>query len=358
MIVSYILFISTLAICVLVAFLSEKYNSKALSQIIILLFVFISGCRGPEVGLDTINYISIWDNLLAGQPVYVEPGFRWLIYSLQKISTNSSILFVVCSFIIYELIISRLWTFRTALSFPIAIAVLYMTSLMPSMNIMRQYCSVAIVFYVIKYLLNGEYIKYILGIVIASLIHYSSALALLYLPIVDMCNWNNLKTRRKILWLLLVTIAPIFSGLAFSFIETKYGLYFENRENNVGALTMLKIIFIMASFIVSKLWTKQTTNLGHKLTQSEMLLVKVSFIACLFGIAFESLSYFFPFMGRIALPFSLFGIVYWGILFKCTLKLRTRRLYFCALALLIGLPFLIAVLNNAYGVVPYYFSWS
>ena len=114
----------------------------------------------------------------------------------------------------------------------------------------------------------------------------------------------------------------------------------------------------MASFIVSKLWTKQTTNLGHKLTQSEMLLVKVSFIACLFGIAFESLSYFFPFMGRIALPFSLFGIVYWGILFKCTLKLRTRRLYFCALVLLIGLPFLIAVLNNAYGVVPYYFSWS
>lgn len=358
MIVSYILFISTLAICVLLAFLSEKYNSKTLSQIIILLFVFISGCRGPEVGLDTINYISIWDNLLTGQPVYVEPGFRWLIYSLQKISTNSSVLFVACSFIIYELIISRLWTFRTALSFPIAIAVLYMTSLMPSMNIMRQYCSVAIVFYVIKYLLNREYIKYILGIVIASLIHYSSALALLFLPIVDMCNWNNLKTRRKILWLLLVTIVPIFFGLAFSFIETKYGLYFENRENNVGALTMLKIIFIMASFIVSKLWTKQTTNFGHKLTQSEMLLVKVSFIACLFGIAFESLSYFFPFMGRIALPFSMLGVVYWGIIFKCTQKISLRVLYFCALILLIMTPFALSMSGNEQGVIPYTFAWS
>ena len=322
------------------------------------IFIFVTGFRSEDVGIDTPNYIEYWDAMSSDGLIFIELGFQYLIILLQKISSHPTLLFLTCSFIIYYLIIKRLWDFRAIASFPMMIAVLYTFSLMASMNIMRQYCSVAIVFYVIQYLLKGKYIKYILGIVIASLIHYSSALALLYLPIVDMCNWNNLKTRRKILWLLLVTIVPIFFGLAFSFIETKYGLYFENRENNVGALTMLKIIFIMASFIVSKLWTKQTTNLGHKLIQSERILIKVSFIAYLFGSALESLGYFFPFMSRIGLPFSLFGIVYWGILFKCTLKLSTRRLYFCALVLLIGLPFLIAVLNNAYGVVPYYFSWS
>lgn len=355
---TYILYVGAFIACTLLAYLSQKYNSKTLAQIIVLLLVCITGCRGFEVGLDTVSYISMWENLIAGEPVYVEPGFQWLMYALQQISTDSIILFIVCSFIIYGLIINRLWSFRTVLSFPVSISVLYMTDMFPSMNIMRQYCAIAIVFYCVQYLIDGKYLKYIIGVVVASLIHFSAIIALLYLLICDFLQWHELSLRRKTFWLTLIIISPLIFGFILPVFETEYGHYFETHENSSGFLTTLKIIFILISFIFSRLWEKKMTNLRSILTQNDKLLVKLSFIAYILGVGLQSLGYFFPFMDRIGMPFYIMGSIYWGILFKCTQKISVRVLYLCALILLIGIPFSLSMFNNGQGVVPYTFVWS
>ncbi len=57
-------------------------------------------------------------------------------------------------------------------------------------------------------------------------------------------------------------------------------------------------------------------------------------------------------MSRIGLPFSIFAVLYWGILFRNTKKNMTLNfVYFIALFLFVGLPFYclwwIMVWNNA-----------
>lgn len=355
---TYILYVGAFIACTLLAYLSQKYNSKTLAQIIVLLLVCITGFRGSEVGRDTVSYISMWENLIAGEPVYVEPGFQWLMYALQQVSSDSIILFIVCSFIIYELIICRLWSFRTMSSFPVSIAVLYMSDMHPSMNIMRQYCAVAIVFYCIQYLIDGKYFKYIIGVVIASLIHFSTIIALLYLLIYDFLRWRELTIFRKTFLLIILGISPLILGLILPILETEYGNYFETHENNIGFLTALKVIFILVSLIFSRLWEKKMTNLRSILTQKDRLLVKLSFIAYILGVVLQSLGYFFPFMDRIGMPFYIMGSIYWGILFKCTQNTSLRAMYLSALILLIGIPFALSMFGNGQGVVPYTFAWS
>ncbi len=89
----FILFIVIVCMCVFFAYWGSKYDLKPLLYLLILFLACITGFRGYEVGIDTTNYIKIWDNMLVGTPVYIELGFQWLICYLQKITANPTILF-------------------------------------------------------------------------------------------------------------------------------------------------------------------------------------------------------------------------------------------------------------------------
>ena len=176
MLFSYLFFISSLSICSLFAYLADKYNSKLVRNLLICFLVLITGFRSVEVGIDSANYAEIWDAVLVGIPVFLEVGFQMLIQFLQRISTNPTILFVTCSIITFDLLIIRLWDFRNVASFTVMILVLFMLVVMPSMNTMRQYCAVSIVFYGTKFLFQKKYLKFILSVLIATSLHTSSLL--------------------------------------------------------------------------------------------------------------------------------------------------------------------------------------
>ena len=138
MLFSYSFYLSSLFVCVFFAYWGSKYDLKPLLYLLILFLACITGFRGYEVGIDTTNYIKIWDNMLVGTPVYIELGFQWLICYLQKITANPTILFFICSLITYSCFVLRLWDFKNIASFPLMIAILFMLVLMPSMNVMRR----------------------------------------------------------------------------------------------------------------------------------------------------------------------------------------------------------------------------
>lgn len=348
----YILF---MFVSVSIAYLADKHNSIVLRNLLILFFIIITGFRGYEVGIDTPNYIEIWDNVMTGFPVYLEIGFQWLIMLLQKFTLNPTALFITCSAIIFGFLIIRLWDFRHIASFTIMIAVVYMFVLMRSMNIVRQYCSIAIVFYFTRYLFQKHYLKFLFGVGVATLFHTSSLLAISFVGF-DLLKWKQLPLWKKTFLISLIIIGSCLSLVAYNFISSEYGNYFEQQEIDFGLLTIILFVFVLFSFSTSKLWKKKIGTDNTSIIEHRFL-IKVFFAAYLFGIILQSLGYFFPYMDRVGLLFSLWGIAFWGALFKLTINYTLKFLYGFSLLLLIGWPFLSAIIHNGYGTVPYTFCW-
>ena len=348
MLFSYSFYLSSLFVCVFFAYWGSKYDLKPLLYLLILFLACITGFRGYEVGIDTTNYIKIWDNMLVGTPVYIELGFQWLICYLQKITANPTILFFICSLITYSCFVLRLWDFKNIASFPLMIAILFMLVLMPSMNVMRQYCAIAIIFYSTRFLFWKKYTKYIVGIVLASLLHYSALIAISFWGF-ELLEWKNLPLLKRRVYLILIVVLLFFVQMIYFFVMTEYGHYFEDKEEKLGILTLAKIFFIITSAFLSGIWRKKI------LSGNDKFIIKISFWMYLLGVLIESLGYFFPYMRRIGLPFSIFAVLYWGILFRNTKNMTLNFVYFIALFLFVGLPFLLSMVDNGFGTMPYSF---
>ena len=320
------------------------------------IFIFVTGFRSEDVGIDTPNYIEYWDAMSSDGLIFIELGFQYLIILLQKISSHPTLLFLTCSFIIYYLIIKRLWDFRAIASFPMMIAVLYTFSLMASMNIMRQYCAIAIIFYSTRFLFERQYLKFFIGVILATLLHTSglSAIALLGF---ELFWWNKLSRTKKFFFICALIFLPFIILQLYNLITSEYGQYFEDEKQSLGLLTLLKFVFILISFYCSKLWRKRVNIVSYGIGGYNYV-IKFIFLTCLLGVTLESLAYFFPFMGRIGLPFSIFGVIYIGILFKMTRKALLKYCYFIAFLILYGMPFLLSMLANGYGTMPYSFCWQ
>lgn len=286
MLFSYSFYLSSLFVCVFFAYWGSKYDLKPLLYLLILFLACITGFRGYEVGIDTTNYIKIWDNMLVGTPVYIELGFQWLICYLQKITANPTILFFICSLITYSCFVLRLWDFKNIASFPLMIAILFMLVLMPSMNVMRQYCAIAIIFYSTRFLFWKKYTKYIVGIVLASLLHYSALIAISFWGF-ELLEWKNLPLLKRRVYLILIVVLLFFVQMIYFFVMTEYGHYFEDKEEKLGILTLAKIFFIITSAFLSGIWRKKI------LSGNDKFIIKISFWMYLLGVLIESLGYFF-----------------------------------------------------------------
>ena len=348
------MYIVLLIVIVYLSYLAQKFNSKSLVCCITIIFIFFSGCRDEDVGIDTYSYITIWDNVLKSSYSYVEIGFQWLIHCLSLVTSESAILFIACAAIIYCMTIIRLWEWRFLSSFPIAISVLYMAHFLPSMNIMRQYCAAAIILFFVKYLIGRKPYKFIFGVFLASLIHMSSMVAVLLFFIVTFCRWKELTIKEKMLFFFLIILFLPLSWFIYSLMIAKYDVYVVDSVSDIGFLVPIKILFIVGSFWISKLCAKDYNNANIL----PNLLIKVSFIAYLLGTLLEGLDYFMPVLSRIGLYFSISGVLYWGILFRRTRRRFTRILYMCAFLIIVMFPFLQAVIYNGYGTTPYSFIWD
>lgn len=346
MFVSYLFYFLCFLICVVLAYLSDKYHSKTILLLLIFFISSVVGLRGYEVGIDTISYVEKWEDVLHGKPAYIEFGFRFLMVLLQNITSNPTILLFVCALITYSCFILRLWDFREKASFTLMVTLLFMLVFALSMNVMRQYCAIAIVFYGSRFLFEKKNFLFLVYVLLASTIHYSALLALCFFA-VGILRWRTLKSRQKLLYLLLILLGLILATYMVPLFISEYGQYFENEKSDVGLLVWAKLFFIIGSAMMSGLFRKKSIN------NDDRYIIRVIFLLYLFGTALESLGYFFPFVYRVGFQFSIFGILYWSFLFRNTKDISLNIIYIIALLLLLGVPFVINF--EGQGVLPYYF---
>lgn len=246
----YLLFLLLIGICL------DKYTktqSTAAHAIVIILITSVAICR-YNIGYDYETYHEI---IKHERTELVEMLFSPLSALLAKIAIyfhSPQLLFILFGIPTYFLLISTIkkYSLNYSLSVLIFICLFYYTSL----SVIRQALSVAICFYGYKFVVDRKFIKYLITIVIAALVHPSAIIALAIYWIV--------KFRFKIL-ITLIICGILIKPVIFHLME-QYGFYSsyitEDKELSGGKLTSLLEFFFLAICLLLWKSKKMTDNNG------------------------------------------------------------------------------------------------
>ncbi|USK31671.1 EpsG family protein [Bacillus sp. F19] len=272
---------------------------------------------------DTVYYMhSFKTNELTWQTIDYAGDFGFNIYQmlLQNLSSDPQILIITTALITNVLIVSVLFKYSRMIELSIYV---YITSGMytTSMNGIRQYLAAAIVFIATKYILNGQFKKYLLVVLFASTIHKSALVLLPIYFIVRREAWTQVSFALFGLAVLIVIGFNEFSNLLFSAIgNTQYGHYSEFAE---GGANKIRVIVSAVPVIIAFLGREKLRKFWPK----SDYIVNMSIISVIFMVIatqswiFARFNIYFGLYNLILLSWSvkLFNknherLVYYGIL--------------------------------------------
>ena len=359
MIQTYVIYFGTPLLCGILAKQAAKRDKKIYVWLIIAVLTLISGLRSYQTGLDTYNYLSKISLISAGQPEYAygfEESFKTICFLLSKISDNSTFYLCVFAFITNALIMLRLWDFRRISSFLWMVLCYYFCFYFMTMNGIRQFCAVAIVFYATRYLNQKRLLPFLAGVIIAVLFHRSALVGLIFI-VEELWQWNQLNQRQRVVLIFCTAALPLAIIGAFT-IGAEYRHYFTYTSFDVGLMIPAKVLFYLITLIFVHQIYKQMMR--SKTTSASMMTPEIIPGICaayILGLGLTALGYMYAQVERIGWYFYLFEGAYLGILQKDETRLN-RYVFGGIAALLIGYSFIYSITHNSQGNVPYLFFWQ
>lgn len=309
-----LLYVSILIVALGFAYLSQKRNKKFYLFLLVAILTFAAGFRSVSCGVDTPTY---YEHITNGFPYhwqFREEGFRLIANFFMDSFQNPQLVFVFCAFVTNLLILLRLWDFKDDANFGFMTLLYLLLYYSNSMNIMRQYVAVAVIFYGTRYL-NRNKLLFIPFVIAAFFIHRSSLLALGYFAI---SLWTSFTKKQKQIFflpLLLVMIGAV--GYVASYLASDITSYRSQMVQNLNITYFyILIVFAFTIFLQKKnLYIKVTSN--NKMRHYDGYAIDKDIVYYVFiGLVFSCLSMFFAFVGRTGLYYSIFDIVFWGIACK------------------------------------------
>ena len=243
---------------------SKKYNNLFIAIALISLIV-VSGFR-YNVGTDYYQYAEIY-TVFAPDVVISEaeePGFMALCKFLTNYSMDPQLMFLVTSIITNVLIVFTIKKYSTKFELSMF---LYITTFVyySTMNGLRQWIASAIIFSGYKYLLNRDFKKYIIFILIASTMHSS---ALIMIPVYFVVN-NKTFSKKNLMIVIGFVLATLFysqfTDILFSIIgNTSYGHYEEVMGAGGNGVNPMRVAVYLAPLLVSLIYYKRVNPTGDK----------------------------------------------------------------------------------------------
>lgn len=354
-----IIFLILLSISTFIAHMAEKREKKILLFVLIFILSIISGFRGIEVGIDTSEYYRAIVNNFPDSWLFGEPGFRFLSSWIYKIFGDAKYVFFIFSYVTNSLIIMRLWDFRKKSNFSMMFFLYFLIYYLETMNIMRQFFAIAILFYCTKFLDNKKYLLYLVSIFLCTLIHKTSLLALLILFIY---YWNNLNKKKKIIMMIpcgLIMIITLYYIIVFE--SGHISNYFSS--NNLISNLNIPFLYRLAIFIIAfsfynfnvKIVIKKSdsNNFKNDLIHKKEI-NKISLIYFI-GLLFSSLGMFYFIMARVGYFYLIFELLFWGFF---TYKNNSNKyLNICMISIFAIYTFAMELIFNGSGIFPFYFNF-
>lgn len=352
-------FILLLIPIILLCYWADKKNKKSLLFLAIVLLSLIVGLRGTNVGIDTKDYYYAFNNNFPRSWQFQELGFRYLSMLFMTLFHNATIVMLIYAFIINVFMMLRLWDFREKCNFPIMIFLYLFIYLFSTMNIMRQFITISVIFYSSRFLEKKKYFLFFIIVFLMSLIHKSSLLALL-LIIVYM--WNTLSSRKKFLFLFPIIIVSLIGLLFVLWYESDHiNNYFSviNSVNNLNITFIYRFVVCLFSYFLFKSKIKLVYKKNLFKTKSSQIITqnsdfKIIFILYFIGLCFSSVGMFFNNMERFGYFYLCFELVYWGYLTKSS---KNNFLNFSMISIYAVYVFMLELIANGSGIFPYYLNF-
>lgn len=344
------LYMMILAVALWLGWIAEKKNKKVYLYVVIVILTIVAGFRGENCGVDTPAY---YENIIRAFPYpwkFREEGFRLIANLVMDKFGNPQIVFVLCAFVTNALILMRLWDFKDEASFGFMNLLYILLYYSNSMNIMRQYMAVALVFYGTRYLKKKK-VFFMLFIIMSLSIHRASLLAIGYLGI---ALWRGFTKRQKMIFGM-----PMFLIFGTSLVYLKeywksdISAYLEQVVGNVN------ITYFYLFFCTLIVWLIYKLNVGVKMRpylspikESNVKIDSSVVLYVLIGLAFNALSMFFAFVGRTGLYYAIYDIVFWGIACKEFKNARLNKVLIMIYAVYV---FALVIIRNDIELFPYEF---
>ena len=346
-----LLYVFLLLIVFFSSYQAQKTRKKTYLYLTILIFTFIAGFRGMDCGVDTSSY---YDDILRGFPYpwhFKEEGFRLVANFFVDTFNNPQLMFIFCAFATNLLICLRLWDYREDADFSFLILLYILMFFSNSMNIMRQYVAVALIFYGTRFLKNKKWF-FIPFLALAFFFHRSSLLSIWYLGIVLWSGFS--KTQKKLFLIPIVAIIVLSFAYVAAYLATDIQAYRSQEVDNVN-ITYFYLLFITIFTITvyrSKFAVKinSQSRIGRKNIDSTYFIDRNLIIYTLVGLGFSALSMFFAFVGRTGLYYSIYSVVFWGIACK---KFKCAQINKVLILVYAFYVFSLVFFRNSCGLFPY-----
>ena len=356
------IYIFAVVITYVLALLGTKYGSndednlgtvkpnKIFVYLIIVTLVAISGFRYMNYYLSDEwiyrqGYLQLVDNddfasIFSGR----EWGFGLLSWLLSGLSSDPQIMIFTVALITNVLIVLTLAKLGRPFELSIFLYVAFV-DYFGSFNILRQYLAMSIIFWGLRYVLEGMFWRYFMLVFIAASIHSSSWLVL---PIYFIVRRKTLSKWIVPLFVAALAILANFQGFANFFLtDSIYSNYISDIEQDAYGVNPIRVATYFGPLILLLINKKKLT----KINAHNSTFINYSIISCLimlisliyvyvaridtfFGIvsiiiipqltmAFTNKKYCRVFYGSILLFYFLFGLyqasisqIYYNILFE------------------------------------------
>lgn len=297
--------------------------NKMLVFLAAVCLVCISGLR-TNIG-DTINYINIYtENDFTWEYIYSQKdmGFGILQMLLKKISDDPQILIFTTAMVTNVLIIMVLYKYSRLFELSTFVYITGGLHLV-SMNGIRQVLAASIIFTATKYLINGNFVKYTLIVLIASTFHQS---ALILIPIYFLVR-TKAWTKSTLAWLCSSVIIVLgydqFSSLLFSAIEdTQYSDY---SSFNEGGANIIRVAVSAAPLLIAYFGKDKLREIFPK----SDYIVNMSLLGLIFMIVSTQQWIF----ARFSIYFNLYQLILISWVIDLFSKKDQKLLYYLILAL-------------------------
>ncbi len=349
---TYLVYIGVLILAFCFAKTAEVTKKVPYVYVTFLTLALVSGLRGVTVGLDTPGYIEAFQNIAAGRldlAYGLEWSFRYICYALTFIVKEPQLILLLFALISNGLIVWRLWELREYISFSASVAAYYVMFYMMSLNLMRQFIAMSIVFYATRYLFRGKNIRFLIFVVVAALFHQSALISILFIYF-NITTWKFLTRNQKSFLIVIGAISPLIVAIVYQNL-LQYSSYFNELTFGMGLLIIAKFCLLVFSlFALDRTEPMCCTPQGEKVR-------RIAVCSYITALLLTSLGYAWRFVDRIGLVFYIFESVYIGYIFK---QKNTKKNFLIKVAVFALFAYLLVgnVRGNGQGQNPYLFFWQ
>ena len=337
-----ILYILTLLVTLI---LNNKIRSRYKLFFVSLPLGFLAGFRIGS-GIDYNTYRSIYNHIssiTSWNIVFnynMEPGNVFLFKTSDLIFGTHVGMFFLYGFLTTLFFMLGINNYKKDINFNIAIVIYFVISYFVSFNAMRQMLAASIVFYSFKYIRDRNLIKYIISVLISTLFHKSSIVALIFY-FLNFKYYKDVFQFLYVTFILLLTLLLIFYPTPIISILKMINLYSGYIDSG---RTNDKIGFLLYTIPIVTLILYYLYNSGDK---KVLYLINIY----LLSIPFQFLGNSIRFADRLALYSRGAEILIVSIIYKQFKNFKLERILIPSWYVFYFIVMI--VILNSNGVIPY-----